>query len=128
MPAILNYVVHLLLAAILLAVFFKVYTWVTPYDEVLLIRQGNRAAAMSLGGAMGGFSLTIASSILHTNSYQEFFAWAAGALVVQLLAYLVTTRGLSISREHIETDNVAFGGLMGTISLCIGAINAACIS
>ncbi|MFX5793768.1 hypothetical protein ABTD98_22115, partial [Acinetobacter baumannii] len=66
---------------------------------------------------MGGFSLTIASSILHTNDYQQFFAWAAGALVVQLLAYLVTTRGLRISREHIETDNVAFGGLMGTISL-----------
>ncbi len=128
MPPILNYVIHLLLAAVLLAVFFKVYTWVTPYDEVELIRRGNRAAAMSLGGAMGGFSLTVASSLLHTGGYREFFGWAAGALMVQLLAYLVTTRGLRISREHIESDNAAFGGLMGCIALCIGAINAACIS
>jgi putative membrane protein len=33
-PAILNYLIHLLLAAVLLAVFFKAYTWMTPFDEV----------------------------------------------------------------------------------------------
>jgi len=70
--AILNYLVHLALAALLLVVFFKAYTWMTPYDEVKLIRQGNHAAALSLGGAMLGFSMTIASSILHTNDWQQF--------------------------------------------------------
>ena len=128
MPDILNYLIHLLLAAALLIVFFIIYTRVTPYDEVRLIRQGNQAAALSLGGAMLGFSATVASSLMHTADYQQFFAWAFGAMVVQLLAYVVTTRLLRMSKDQIESNNSAFGGLLGAISLSIGAINAACIS
>ena len=128
MPAILNYLIHLLLAAGLLIVFFIIYTRVTPYNEVLLIRQGNQAAALSLGGALLGFSATIASSLMHTADYQQFFAWAFGAMVVQLLAYVVTTRLLRMSKDQIESNNSAFGGLLGAIALSIGAINAACIS
>ena len=128
MNAILNYLVHLALAALLLVVFFKAYTWMTPYDEVKLIRQGNHAAALSLGGAMLGFSMTIASSILHTNNWQQFLAWALGAMVVQALGYAITTRCLKMAQDQIEADNSAFGGLLGTISLSIGGINAACIS
>ena len=60
MPAILNYLIHLLLAAVLLAVFFKAYTSWTPFDEVLLIRQGNLAAALSLGGALIGSDAAMA--------------------------------------------------------------------
>ncbi len=118
----------MLLASALLAIFFMVYTYVTPVDEVLLIRQGNNAAMLSLGGALLGFSLTIASSLMHTANYQNFLGWAAGAMVVQVLAYAVTSRLLRISKEHIESGNTAFGGLMGAISLSIGAINAGCIS
>ena len=128
MYAIANYLIHLFLAAVLLAVFFKAYTWFTPYNEVVLIRQGNHAAALSLGGAMIGFSLTIGSSLLHTNNYQEFFAWAAGAMVVQAICYAVVTRCLKMAQDQIEADNSAFGALLGTISLSIGGINAACIS
>ncbi|MFA9216802.1 MAG: DUF350 domain-containing protein [Sphingomonadaceae bacterium] len=117
-----------MLAALLLVIFFIAYTRVTPFDEVLLIRQGNHAAALSLGGALLGFSVTIASALVHTGDYQEFAAWAFGAMLVQMLAYAVTTRLLRISKDHIEANNCAFGGLMGTISLSIGLINGACIS
>jgi putative membrane protein len=127
-PAILNYLLHLLLAAVLLMAFFIVYTRLTPFNEVLLIRQGNHAAALSLGGALLGFSATIASSLLHTGDYRQFFGWAFGAMVVQVLAYAVTSRLLRMSKDQIEADNSAFGGLLGAISLSIGLINAACIS
>ena len=128
MPAILNYLIHLVLAAMLLAAFFVVYTRVTPADEVLLIRQGNQAAALSLGGALIGFSITVGSALMHTANYQEFFAWAFGAMVVQVLAYAVTTRLLKMAKDQIESNNSAFGGLMGAISVSIGVINGACIS
>lgn len=128
LPAIANYVIHLLLASALILIFFIVYTYITPFDELLLIRQGNNAAMLSLGGALIGFSLTIASCIIHTADYRQFLAWAAGAMVVQVLAYGVATRLLRMSKDHIESGNTAFGGLMGAISLSIGAINAACIS
>jgi putative membrane protein len=128
LPAIANYIIHLALAGVLVLIFFIVYTKITPFDEILLIRQGNAAAAISLGGALLGFSMTVASSILHSSDYREFAAWAFGALVVQVVAYAVTTKLLHMSKDHIESGNVAFGGLLGAISLSVGAINAACIS
>ena len=54
MPAILNYLLHLATAVALVMGFFVVYTRVTPYDEVHLIREGNCAAALSLGGTLSG--------------------------------------------------------------------------
>lgn len=123
-----NYALYLLMAAIVLTLFFLAYTRVTPFDEMLLIRQGNAAAALSLGGAMLGFSMTVASCIFHTSSIPGFLSWSAGALVVQLLAYTMSTRFLRIAREHIESGNAAYGGLLASISLSVGAINAACIS
>ena len=128
MPAILNYLIHLLLAAVLLAVFFVVYTRTTPANEVLLIRQGNQAAALSLGGALIGLPITVGSALMHTANYQEFFAWAFGAMLVQVLAYAITTRVLNMSKDQIEANNTAFGGLLGAISISIGVINGACIS
>ncbi|TFW29542.1 DUF350 domain-containing protein [Massilia horti] len=128
MPAIVNYLLHLLTAAALVLVFFVIYVRVTPYDEVLLIRQGNCAAALSLGGALIGFSITIASALLHTLGYYEFALWAFGAMVVQVLVFAVTTSLLRMSKDQIEADNRAFGGLLGSISLAIGFVNAGCIS
>lgn len=128
MPAILNYLIHLLLAAVLLAVFFVAYTRMTPFDEVLLIRQGNQAAALSLGGALIGFSITVGSALMHTLDYQQFFAWAFGAMLVQMLVYAITTRALNMAKDQIEGNNTAFGGLLGAIAIAIGIINGACIS
>jgi putative membrane protein len=128
LPAILNYLLHLFTAVALVLAFFVVYTRVTPYDEVLLIRQGNHAAAFSLGGSLLGFSATIASSLVHTMDYYQFAGWAFGAMVVQLLVYVIATRLLRMAKDQIEGNNCAFGGLLGAISLSIGIVNAGCIS
>lgn len=128
MPAILSYLLHLATAAALVLAFFVVYTRVTPYNEVMLIRQGNAAAALSLGGSLIGFSATIGSCLLHTTDYYQFAGWAFGAMVAQLLVYAIATRLLRMSRDQIEANNCAFGGLLGAISLSIGLVNAGCIS
>jgi len=40
-------------AILVLAVFFAVYLWITPYREIALIREGNIAAAVTLAGTGG---------------------------------------------------------------------------
>jgi putative membrane protein len=127
-PAILNYLLHLLTAGALVLAFFVIYTRVTPYDEVALIRAGNGAAALSLGGSLIGFSATLASALMHTLDYIQFAGSALGAMLVQLLVWVATTRLLRMARDQIEADNCAFGGLLGAISLSIGLVNAGCIS
>ena len=128
MPAILNYLLHLATAIAMVMVFFVVYTRITPFDEVTLIRGGNQAAALSLGGTLIGFSLAIASALLHTPDYYQFLGWGAGAMLVQVLVFSIATRLLRMSKDQIEADNGAFGGLLGAISLSIGLVNAGAIS
>jgi len=127
-PAILAYLLHLATAIALVMAFFVVYTRVTPYDEVHLIREGNGAAALSLGGTLLGFSVTVASALMYTGSYYQFLGWGAVGMVVQLLVFLVATRLLRMSKDQIEANNCAFGGLLGAISLSIGLVNAGSIS
>ena len=125
---VINYAVHLLASGLLLIAFFSLYTRTTVYDEMALIHQGNVAAALSLGGALVGFSATLAAGIVYTSSFSEFLAWAVGAMVVQVIAYAIAARLLHMSKQEIESNNIAFGGLMGTISLAVGVLNAACLS
>jgi putative membrane protein len=112
----------------LLAIFFLVYTKITPFHEVDLIRGGNVAAALSLSGAMLGFALTVGSSLLHIASFGAFLGWGAAALMVQVLCYALITRLLPNMNEAIAENNMAMGLLMGMTSLTVGIVNAACLS
>src|ERR1700753_3466310 len=115
MTVIVNYALHLVSAAVLLYVFFLIYTWATPFDEMTLIRQGNVAAALTLGGALTGFSLTVASGLVHTDNLTSFLGWSAAAAAIQLLTYVLVTRLLHMSKEQIEGNNGAFGFLLASI-------------
>lgn len=122
------YLLHVLTGFAMLAVFVVVYTRMTPFDEMALITRGVSAAALSFGGAMIGFSLTIASSILHSDSYFVFLFWGFCSMVVQLLSYLVVSRFVPHLEQALEADNVAVGMLTGAISIAVGLINAGCMS
>ena len=128
MVIVVNYALHLIAAGLLLLVFFLVYTWMTPFDEMTLIRQGNVAAALTLGGAMVGFSMTVASGLVHTDALLAFIAWSAAAALIQLLTYVLVTRLLHMSKQQIEGNNVAFGLLLASISIAVGAISAGALS
>lgn len=122
------YLEHLALAAVFVALFIAVYTWVTPYDEFKLIKGGNEAAAFSLGGAVLGFSLTLGSSITHNSSLLAVAAWALGALVVQVVTFVVLSRLFKGLQGALESGNRAVGITVGVLSFAIGVINAACLS
>lgn len=122
------YLKHLLSGLIMVGLFAAVYVRFTPFHEMPLIRRGCTAAALSLAGAIIGFSLTVASSILHNDHYLMFVAWGTLAAVVQVAAYLLIERSLPEMKAAIEANNVAMGALMGTVSLVVGVINAACLS
>ena len=122
------YLTHLALGVALLAGFFFIYVKFTPYDEVQLIRKGNRAAARSLCGALIGFCLTLASSILHNDTIVVFLAWAGGGMAVQLFAYWLIAHTIARVDQAIIDDNEAMGTLLGGISVAVGILNAACMS
>ena len=126
--AALPYLAYLFSALVMLAGFVLIYTRVTRFDEWTLIREGNAAAALSLGGALLGFSCTLAFSITLHASWHLFIIWAAAAMVVQVLAYAIVARALRGMNQAIDEGNTALGGVLGVFSLGVGIVNAACLT
>lgn len=122
------YFLHLAAGLAMLAAFARVYTWLTPYNEMALIRGGSLAAAMSLLGALAGFGLAIASSIVHNDHFAAFGIWALLAAAVQLGVYALIARLMPRLREDIANNNQAVGAMLGGLSLVVGVVNAACLS
>ncbi|HOB62018.1 MAG TPA: DUF350 domain-containing protein [Candidatus Competibacteraceae bacterium] len=125
LPAFLSYFAT---AIGLLLLFLAAYVFITPYREIALIREGNTAAAASLGGALLGFVLPLASAIAHSVSLIDMAIWGLIALVIQLLVYLGARLLLPGLERAIPTGQVATGVFLGALSLAIGILNAACMS
>jgi putative membrane protein len=110
------------------ALFLALYMAVTPHHEFKLIEAGNRAAAVSLGGAVLGFTLPLASAATHSVSLVDMAVWSLVALVAQLIVFVVVSmllRGLS---KRIEAGDMAAATTVATASIAIGVLNAASMS
>ncbi|OGA54865.1 MAG: hypothetical protein A3F77_06110 [Betaproteobacteria bacterium RIFCSPLOWO2_12_FULL_67_28] len=110
------------------AVFLAIYTLVTPYSEIKLIREGNAAAAASISGALIGYILPLASAVTHSVNPWDMMLWAAIALVVQLLVFLAVRLFLPDLTRQITDGKVAAGVFLGAVSLAAGILNAACMT
>ena len=109
--------------------FKLVYQLVTPYHESSLIREGNTAAAVALGGALIGYVLPLASALSHTVSLPEFAAWALLAGIIQIVAFTVVSRLVyKALAARIEAGEMAAAIYMASISIGVGLLNAACMT
>lgn len=125
MPPLQAYLLYLLTAMALLFLFTLIYLKLTPYDELKLLRAGETAPLLSLGGAVLGVTLALASSIMHNDSYPLFLLWAGIAMLIQLLLYVVLTRLVPDLKRAIADNNTGMAGLLGMASLAVGILNAA---
>ena len=116
------------LAVAFAAIFLVLYVKVTPYNELKLIREGNTAAAASLSGALIGFTLPLASSIIHSVHPWDMMIWGVIALLVQLLVFVLVRFTLVNVTRRIPQGEVASGVLLGAVSVCAGILNAACMT
>ncbi|AMZ74157.1 MULTISPECIES: DUF350 domain-containing protein [Pseudomonas] len=126
--AVLGFVMYILGAAVLFALFQFIYTRVTPHKEFELIRSGNVAAAIALGGAVIGFAIPASNVIAYSISMLDFVVWAVIAAVVQLLAFLVTSLVLKGASARIRNGEIAAGIYIAAVAISVGMLNAACMT
>jgi putative membrane protein len=110
------------------AVYLAIYVRATPYPEIGLIRAGNPAAAASLSGSLLGFVLPLASAVIHSVNAWDMALWAAIALAVQIVVYLVVRAIVPDITRHIPEGKVGAGVFLGVASLAAGILNAACMT
>lgn len=125
LPAFLAYFA---MAVVLTALFLGIYTKITPYDEFALIKAGHLTPALSLSGSLLGFVIALAAVIKHSVSLTDMAIWGVVALVVQLLAFLLTRLLFKDLTQGIQNNNLAKGTFLGVLSLSFGILNAACMT
>ncbi len=112
----------------LLAVAMAAYVMITPYKEIALIRQGNSAAAYSLGGTSIGMAVVLFSTASGTFEVTELAVWGAIGLVGQLFMFGVVSVLLPGLRQGIENDKASYGITLGMLSIAMGILNAGALS
>ena len=75
---------HFLVTVTMLAVGVVIYLWMTPYPELELIRNGNIAAAISLGAAILSLAIPLAFSMSVSVSVIDIIAWGLVTLAISV--------------------------------------------
>jgi putative membrane protein len=104
------------------------YMWITPWDEVALIRAGNTAAAVSLGGAIIGLAVPLAFAMAASVSVYEILIWGPVTLLLQIIAFRVADLLLRDLPARIEAGEIGAATLLVSIKLAVAAVNAAAVS
>ena len=114
-------------AIVLMLAFLAIYVAITPYSELALIRAGNAAAAVSLGGAVIGFALPIAVSVAVSHNLYAMIGWGVVASVVQLLAFVAARLAMPRLNDSIAQGKLASGIFLASLAIGVGILNAGCI-
>ena len=123
-----EFLIYAGLAIAFIYMYMIVYLWVTPYNELKLIKDGNIAAAVSLSGSVLGFTLPLAAAIFQSVNPWDMMLWAFIAAGVQLLVYVAVRYTLLNVTRRIKEGQVATGIVLAAVSLSAGILNAACMT
>ena len=122
------FLAYLATAVGLTLVYLVIYMWVTPHDELELIRGNNLAASLAFAGSLIGFSLPLASAIAHSVALVDCAIWGLIAIVVQIAIFYLVRLPVPKISERIEKGETASGLWLGATSLTGGLLNAACMT
>ena len=123
-----DFLIYAGLAIAFIYIYMIAYLWITPYNELKLIKDGNIAAAISLSGSVLGFTFPLAAAIFQAVHPWDMMLWALIAAIVQLLVYVAVRYSLLNVTRRIAEGQVATGIVLASISMSAGLLNAACMT
>ncbi|MCU1720414.1 MULTISPECIES: DUF350 domain-containing protein [unclassified Pseudomonas] len=126
--AVFGFVLYIVVAVALFALFQFLYTRITPHKEFELIRENNPAAAIALGGSLIGFALPASNIISYSVSVVDFVVWVLIAAVVQLLAFVGTGLVLKGLAARIARGELAAAIYAASVAISVGFLNSACMT
>lgn len=119
---------HSSVTMVILVAGVMLYIWITPWDEMSLIRAGNTAAAISLGGAIIGLAVPLAFAMSASVSVYEILIWGPVTLILQIIAFRIADLVLRDLPSRIESGEIGAATLLVSIKLAVAAVNAAAVS
>ncbi len=97
----------LLTALIIVFIGVFVYSKITPYNEMDLIRQRNISASISISATIISITLPVAFCLASSVNIYDLIVWGFVSLIVQILMFFLMDRILKNIPQKIQEDNVA---------------------
>ncbi len=119
---------HWVVALAVLIAGVAVYAALSPHREAAQARDGNAAAAVSLGAAVLSLALPLAAAVTASATTVEVALWGVSVTIIQLLlsrACDMLLRGLP---ERIAEGDVAAAWLLACAKVALALILAAAVS
>ena len=105
-----------------------IYILLTPHREIALIREGNAAAALSLGGVLVGLAIPLSASLAGSTSALEIGMWGAACVALQLLVFRLVDLLLRGLPQRIAEGEVAAAALLVGAKLATALIIASAMA
>lgn len=118
---------HLLAAFALFGLAASIYMAITPMREMALIRAGNSAAAVSLGGGLLGIAIPLAACLSASVGILDLVVWGVVVLAIQLITLRLVDAFVGDLRRRIEAGEMASAVTVAAVKLSVAAITAAAI-
>lgn len=122
------FLLHIAVALSMLIVGVFVYIWITPWEDIKLVREGNTAAAIALGGVMLGLGIPLAACLAASVNVWDILIWGLVTLIVQILTFKVIDLLLAGLPKRIEEGQIGAAIVLTSAKLSVAAIVAAAVS
>lgn len=104
------------------------YVLLTPHREITLIREGNTAAAVSLGGVLVGLAIPLGVSLNASTNLIEIGLWGVATVVVQLLIFRLVDIVLRGLPRRIQDGEMSAAAMLVGAKLATAIIIGAAVS
>lgn len=119
------FLAHAGVTVIILFAAAALYVLLTPHKEITLIREGNTAAAVSLGGVLLGLAIPLSASLRASTNLIEIGLWGAVTVVVQLLVFRLVDMILRGLPKRIQEGEMSAAALLVGAKIATALIIAA---
>ena len=119
------FLVHSGVTVVILFAAAALYILLTPHKEITLIREGNTAAAVSLGGVLLGLAIPLSASLRASTNVIEIGLWGVVTVFVQLLVFRLVDLILHGLPKRIQDGEVAAAALLVGAKLATALVIAA---
>ena len=116
------------ICAAMLIVAVTIYIWMTPWEDLKLVREGNTAAGVALGGMILAMAIPLAFSLQLSTHWIDVVVWGAFSLILMLIVFFVVDILLAGLPRRIREGHVGAAVVLASAKLSMAALIAAAVS
>jgi putative membrane protein len=119
---------HVAISVVLLFLAAALYVLLTPHHEIRLIREGNLAAALDVGGVLVGLAIPLAYSLKASTTLTDVALWGVATVAIQLLVFRLVDLVLHGLPRRIKDGEIPAAALLVGAKVATAIIVAASVS